>query len=202
VTTLHYVKKASEGQQGDSRCVLAEERRAVLLVAVRLRQQAVQQGPAKQSQLTQSEFWSAVYSLQETEYPGFDELESEIDNIKSELDTIRSDNEDKFNNMPDSLQQSETGQMLEERARACEEAMQSLDDIDVKLDAEEPSEEDSKSKLIDFLNEHDTSFDEKADEKADALYERAREVYVKLKDERGEEIWGEVMDALGSISCD
>jgi hypothetical protein len=196
VTTLHYVKKA----QKDNPAVKKGEPYYWWQFAYGSKQYSKDR--PKQSQLTQSEFWSAVYSLQETEYPGFDELESEIDNIKSELDTIRSDNEDKFNNMPDSLQQSETGQMLEERARACEEAMQSLDDIDVKLDAEEPSEEDSKSKLIDFLNEHDTSFDEKADENADALYERAREVYVKLKDERGEEIWGEVMDALGSISCD
>lgn len=81
--------------------------------------------PPKASQLTQSEFWGAVYGLRE-DYegvPAFDDLEGQIDEIKGRLEEIRDEQEEKRNNMPESLQDGATGELLQERYDALDEAI-------------------------------------------------------------------------------
>lgn len=78
------------------------------------------------SQLTQSEFWGAVYDLQErldglTESDGAESVRSEIECIIDEIRSLGSDQLDKQGNMPESLQQSETGELLENRATGCDD---------------------------------------------------------------------------------
>lgn len=131
----------------------------------------------KPSQLTNSEFWGAVYGIQEdaeANPPDFENFESQRDDIVSQLEGIRDETQDKFDNMPDGLQQGDTGQMLEERVSAIDDVISELEGIDLDFD------------------EDDVTFDKEEDR------ERAIEA---AKDEKLQEAWGQVTDALGNISC-
>lgn len=99
----------------------------------------------RQSQLTQSEFLSAAYALQEQvedlQY-GPDILEDvpgDLRNVADELRTLGSDQEDKIGNMPDSLQDGEVAERMRGRAEACEEiagelesAADEIEDLEVE----------------------------------------------------------------------
>ncbi len=132
----------------------------------------------KQSQLTQSEFWGAVYGLQEQyeTVPDFDDIESGIDEIKSELENIKDETQGKFDNMPQGLQDGDSGQLLQERVDALESVISDLDSVDVSIELGEE---------IEAM--------EDGDEKALATTE--------AKNQRAEEIWSEVTDTLSNISC-
>lgn len=57
-------------------------------------------------------------------------LESDRDEIKDALETLRDEEEESFENMPESLQQGDTGQAMEEAIDALGEAINSLEDMD------------------------------------------------------------------------
>jgi hypothetical protein len=137
-----------------------------------------------QSQLTTSPFWSAVYAIQEQADKGqpadLDDLEGAIEDLKGELESLRDETQEKFDNMPEGLQQGDTGQMLEERVSAIEDAVSQLEDIDCSFD------EDS----VEFTKE-------KGQTKAEAK----EEAIAAAKDEKLQEAWTEVTDALSNISC-
>lgn len=104
------------------------------------------------SQLTQSEFLSTLYAIQERiedlEASNFDDIasiESERDDIVSELEQLKDETQDKFDNMPDGLQQGDTGQMLEERVSSLESFISDLEGVSASEDEEEPVQE--------FINE-------------------------------------------------
>lgn len=132
----------------------------------------------KPSQLTQSEYTSTVLALQERDQPGFDDLESEIEDIKSELENLRDNTQEKFDNMPEGLQQGDTGQLLESRVSSLDDAIGALENISI------PDE----SELRDDLPESDKDDEETEDEKLD-----------RIKQEKSNELWMEVQDALGNI---
>lgn len=113
-------------------------------------------GPA---QLTRSEFWGQAYGLQ-------DEIASESPETAEELvsaregwvDQIRSlgeEQDEKLNNMPQGLQESDTGYLLGERRDACGEwadALESVeipgrDSYDADADGEEVFREDLETAL-------------------------------------------------------
>lgn len=89
----------------------------------------------KASDLTQSEFYSTLYSIQ-------DSLEEAVanqspDDMRAAADELRGLGEecsDKRSNMPDSLQYSETGELLETRSDECssraDEIESAADDLD------------------------------------------------------------------------
>jgi hypothetical protein len=139
----------------------------------------------KPSQLTQSEFWGTVYSLQETDQPAFENLDDERENIKSELEQLRDDCDDKFNNMPEGLQQGDTGQLLETRRDSVESAISDLESVDI------PDEESVKSESDDEMEEADLK--EESEEDRDKRHEEALQT-------KADEIWTEIMDALSGIS--
>lgn len=101
--------------------------------------------PPKPSQLTQSEFLSTMYSIEETiqELSIVDDLESSIEEIKGELENLRDETQDKFDNMPEGLQQGDTGQLLEGRVSSVEDMISELEQIDteVSVTVDEDSEE-------------------------------------------------------------
>lgn len=91
------------------------------------------------SQTTQSDFYSAVYDLEDRisdlqieDYATPDDLKSELDDIASEIRQLGEEQDEKFNNMPEGLQQGDTGQLLEERRDACEAWADELEAIDVE----------------------------------------------------------------------
>jgi hypothetical protein len=127
----------------------------------------------KASQLTNSEFWQAVYGAQESadDAPpkSIEDAEADRDNLVDELTNLKDETDDKFNNMPDGLQQGDTGQLLEERVSALDEAISELEAVDFDF---EPSEDDLPEDKLE--GERAAFLDEK---------------------------WGEVQSALSNISC-
>lgn len=128
------------------------------------------------SDLTQSEFYSTLYSIQ-------DSLEEAIsnqsaDDMRSAAEELRSLGEecsDKRSNMPDSLQYSETGELLETRSDECssradeiESAADEMDDL--TTDWEEYAEEQSIERNED---ESDEDFQQRVTEAMDQAIEDA-----------------------------
>jgi len=85
------------------------------------------------SQLTQSEYLGALYDLQDrlSALPADSSLADEVQSLVDDIRQLGEDQTDKLNNMPDSLQQSSTGEMLQERADAMESAASELDGLDM-----------------------------------------------------------------------
>lgn len=86
----------------------------------------------KPSQLTQSEFWSEVYTIQEEMdggAPSATDLSDMVEDIKSRLEQLLDDTRDKFDNVPEQLQ---SGHALEERIEALEEALGDIDNVDLE----------------------------------------------------------------------
>ena len=127
----------------------------------------------KQSEMTQSDFLSRVYSIQESiENLATDsDFESEIESFKGELEELQSECEDKQSNMPDNLQSSPVGQMLENRASSIGEMIDELDSIELTLDEEEiesdvkgDMETDLNKKFENFTKDEKTKFEERVEE--------------------------------------
>lgn len=136
----------------------------------------------KPQDLTRSEFWSAIYRIQETQFEGDcpSDLESAVEDIKSDLDNLKSETEDKLSNMPDGLQQGSTGEMLQERIDALDSAVSDIESVDLTVEEEEPEQKEGES---------DADFEARQKEWRDKIHEEL------------EQKWSEVMDAVNNISC-
>jgi len=95
----------------------------------------VSKTPPKPSQLTQSEFLSTMYSAQEqvevmsaSTVPELEEIVGDLRSLAEDIRSLGDNQADKLSNMPDNLQQAETGQLLESRVGACETIGQDLDE--------------------------------------------------------------------------
>jgi hypothetical protein len=120
----------------------------------------------KQSQLTRSEFYGQIYSIQEEieELQPTDELQSQVEDIANRLRDLGEEQSSKRDNMPDSLQDSATGELLQERADACENAASELESIDfpdfdeeaVMEELKEENEDADEDELNELLEERRT----------------------------------------------
>lgn len=90
----------------------------------------------KPSDLTQSEFYGNLYGIQEDVDAaieafraggGASELAGALNDAAERLRELGQECQDKFDNMPDGLQQGDTGQLLEQRVEGCEEKADELD---------------------------------------------------------------------------
>lgn len=135
--------------------------------------------PFKPSELTTSPFKGGWLSAQEA----WDESSKDAEAIRGAAEAIRdlgNEAQGSFDNMPEGLQQGDTGQRLEERATACESAADQLDQLADELEAlEEPVEplgdleedeenESARSDYDDAVSEYESEIDRIADE-ADGL---------------------------------
>ena len=104
------------------------------------------------SQLTQSEYLSAAYSLQEEiedmSLGDLEDVASELRSVADELRSLSSDQEEKISNMPCSLQDGATAELLRSRSEACEEvagelesAANDIDDLIATDNADGPIED-------------------------------------------------------------
>lgn len=107
--------------------------------------------PPKRSQLTQSTFYATVFEIEDTiaEATADDGLPDVRDDVASQLRELASECESNRSNMPESLQDSETGQLLEERAQAMESAADEFEALDMPEfdpgDVDEPEREEGES---------------------------------------------------------
>ena len=97
--------------------------------------------PFLQSQLTQSAFKSGFLAAGE----GWEASDKDAEAIRAAGEAIRevgSEAQGSFDNMPEGLQQGDTGQTLENRASECERIADELDSLADELEGlEEPGEE-------------------------------------------------------------
>lgn len=122
----------------------------------------------KQSQLTRSAFWGAVYSMQEgLEKPSFDTLEDFVEGVKTELQNIIDELEEKISNLesafPNGCPSLET---VQARKDSCDDVMSTLESIDV------PKEDD--------IGEGNTHEDE--DSAIEAIYQEVEEALGNISD--------------------
>lgn len=100
--------------------------------------------PPKRSQLTQSPFLSQLYELQDRisdiKAEDRDDLKSQIEEICSEIENLRDECQESLDNMPDQLQESDTGQMLQERVEALDGWKDELENIDTEDEDRELTE--------------------------------------------------------------
>lgn len=92
--------------------------------------------PPKASQLTRSEFRGAMCDLEDElgALAADDGLETAVGDIAQQFRDLGEEQRSKFENMPDGLQQGETGQLLEQRADRCDEIADELEGIDFSKD--------------------------------------------------------------------
>lgn len=98
----------------------------------------------KRSQLTQSDFLAQLYDIEDelsalTAADG-EGLAGTIEDTASRLRDLASEQEDKLSNMPDGLQQGPTGEMLQERTDACNNAADELEQIDTDISGKDDDE--------------------------------------------------------------
>ena len=84
--------------------------------------------PPTRSQLTNSDYLKQLYEIYDNGIPGCADAD-DLRQCAEELRGLGDEQEEKFNNMPDGLQQGDTGQMLEERASGCQSAADEIDNI-------------------------------------------------------------------------
>ena len=120
------------------------------------------------SQLTQSAYYSGVRSLVEQiedwfSNPDLDGLESLATEIADALRQLGQEAEESRENMPESLQDSPTGELLQERYDICESQASELECIDFEFESE-----------FDDYDE-DVTDQDRTDEKESWLNDRAEE---------------------------
>ena len=132
--------------------------------------------PFKPSELTTSPFKGGWLSVQEA----WDESRSgRLEAIRAAAEAIRdlgNEAQNSYDNMPEGLQQGDTGQRLEERATACASAADQLDQLADELEAlEEPVEplgdlesdeenESAQSDYDDAVSEYESEIERITDE--------------------------------------
>jgi len=111
--------------------------------------------PPKSSQLTQSAHLSEAYSIQEEiEELTVDDVLGGID-LQEYADQIRQlgeNAEESLYNMPDTLQEGDVGQLLQQRSYDMEDWADQMEAIDVEID-DELSEEDKGDRAQEILDE-------------------------------------------------
>jgi hypothetical protein len=114
----------------------------------------------KASQLTQSEFLSQIYDLQDRiselviDSSSIEDFDSEVQSIIDDIRSLGEEQSDKYSNMPDGLQNGDVGQLLQDRADGCEQWASDLEGIDIKVEKEQgESDDDFQSRCEDLLTE-------------------------------------------------
>lgn len=135
----------------------------------------------RQSQLTQSAYFGTVYSTQEMieDWTGeADDWEGLVDEVRDAVTELRDETQDSLDNMPEQLQYSPTGELLQERVDALDSVESELDCIDeFDFDEEEfePEEFDDSDYEDDEEREADEADHNSEQEQAQAEHEAAEE---------------------------
>jgi hypothetical protein len=105
----------------------------------------------KPQQLTQSDFLTQCYDIQESidviDGDSPDDLQGAKDIILEEIQNLLEETDEKFNNMPDSLQQGPVGELLQQRVNNLQEAIDALEGVELDFD------EEGETSLEDWLEE-------------------------------------------------
>lgn len=183
MATLHHVKKSRKAYRADG------IKKGQPYWWWKFRNSGIYRSPTepKRSQLTQSEFYGTIWDIEDriSELKADSSLEEAVKEIIDELTQLGEEQEEKRNNMPDSLQDSETGNLLEERKDACENAASELEQIDLEFDLDSAAEDDGQ---IRDLKEGDE------DDKDEQIEARRKEIE--------DEFWQEKLDEVQNVTIE
>lgn len=107
--------------------------------------------PPKRQQLTQSEFMSNIYNL-EDELTGVQD-ENDAESIADQLEELADEQEDKRSNMPDQLQDAESGELLQNRADSCREFAENIRGVDYPEKEDDQTDEEYEEKVQEWRDE-------------------------------------------------
>jgi len=165
-------------------------------------------------QLTRSEFYGTLLQIQDRianiHAEDADDLKSQVDEIASELRSLGEECREKHDNMPDGLQDGDTGQLLEERASAMESAADELEGIDIDAPDEEELVEEVREEMREGLeaenrllseDESDIEIDLADSGKLGGLSDedkkRAIQDELALRKEKNEQVWKGLEEEIG-----
>lgn len=111
--------------------------------------------PPRREQLTRNGWQLAMYDFEDrlSEASNFtdpDDLKDHIESLISDMTELRDEQEEKKSNMPEGLQESSTGELLQERYDMLDDAINSLEGIDLDFS---PIADDTKDEQTDEHNE-------------------------------------------------
>lgn len=136
----------------------------------------------RQSQLTQSAYFGTVYGMQEGvedyEVGCVEDFETLKDDITSQVDELRDETQGSLDNMPDQLQYSPTGELLQERIDALEGIESEIDCID-EFSFEREDFEENEDDEDDAEEVHEAAEDQR---EADELAEWCSEAKCSLSE--------------------
>lgn len=132
----------------------------------------------KPSQLTRSEFLSTYLSIGEDLNSALqaascnEDIQAAIDDAKSSIDDLKDETEGKLGNMPEQLQEADSGQLMQERIDQLDQWSSDLDGIDLStLQKAEFNKEEKLNKAMAEVESQSETIDESEedDELEDAL---------------------------------
>lgn len=113
----------------------------------------------KSSQLTTSEFLGSVYSLQEemadAKFDTIEDLQAAVEDWVSQIEEIRDNCQEKFDNMPEGLQQGETGQLLEERVSLMDDWANNLQGVDLEPENDKTDVQEFIAEKLEEIGQND-----------------------------------------------
>lgn len=173
--------------------------------------------PPKPQQLTQSEFNIAILDIQDDldaigDLTTIEEVRDQVEEIKGRIEELRDEQEEKKSNMPDSLQESATGELLQERYDALDDWYNDLDGLDLD-DADTSYEmvfDDEYGEISEYVTVDEAGSVKWNDEKPGDDEDFDREDYdldaisVEIKEKYEEKIseyLAEKVEEIQSITC-
>ena len=111
------------------------------------------------SQMTGSDFLSTIYDIEDSmaglSVENMEEAQGLIDELVGQLEELRDETESRRDNMPESLQDAPTGEMLQGRYDSVEEMLGELEDIETDIDEElsEDEKEDRKEEILQAIQD-------------------------------------------------
>lgn len=153
------------------------------------------------SDLTQSAFLAQLYDLQDRAFEGQSsaDLEGERDEMVSDLEALKQECEDNRSNIPDHLQDGDSGTLLQERADALDDAINELQGIDTALEGEDDEPEEP------MRGESDKEGESPETEEAYAArckdWQAKHDEWDTSMDAERERVQQELADIVQNISC-
>jgi hypothetical protein len=160
----------------------------------------------KRSDLTQSPFYGTLYGIQETledavsDWRGGDgdlsDLSQALRDAAEELRNLGEEAQSSLDNMPEGLQQGDTGQLLETRVEECESKADELESAADEIDGLELIDADDDSAVESHAEENNLvkAEDESDDQFKERVQESIKEANESVRDEAVQTAEGVDMD--------
>ncbi len=127
-------------------------------------------GMPRKSSLTQSEFLATYYDIQDNlekdvaDAETFEDLETIAENYISEIENLASEQQEKLDNMPEQLQDSNSGEILRGRQEGLEEWAGNLQSIDFTCPFDPPEDGAGDSTIEIYEEEYNEALENVKDE--------------------------------------